>query len=219
MSSLDRAINVCLQKMHSASGTDKGVYGEQAVFKICESLYQQNGGILYHSYSFKTDKDKAGNIKIGPQGNLMLETLSSTTEIDILYVTRYRVFPIEVKAYKAKEITLTDGRISGCFMTNKSPIHQNEMHARHLYTRIFRCLPGGCSDYILPVVVFVDECKLIDKRSGWQKSYIYKATLHNFEDVITTLNVPGEKVLDLINIDKCLTEALVKYSVRLPLKF
>ena len=206
MSSLDRAINVCLQKMHSASGTDKGVYGEQAVFKICESLYQQNGGILYHSYSFKTDKDKAGNIKVGPQGNLMLETLSSTTEIDILYVTRYRVFPIEVKAYKAKEITLTDDRIAGCFMTNKSPIHQNE-------------LPGGCSDYILPVVVFVDECKLIDKRSDWQKSYIYKATLHNFKDVITTLNVPGEKVLDLINIDKCLTEVLVKYSVRLPLKF
>lgn len=219
MSSLDKAINTCLQKMHKAGGTDKGVYGEQAVFKICESMYQKEGGILYHSFSFKTDKSKAGNIKVSPQGNLMLETLGASTEIDILYVTKYRVFPIEVKAYKAKEIVLTDDRISGCYMTNKSPIHQNEMHARHLYPSIFRSLPAGCSDYILPIVVFVDECKLIDKRSDWQKSYIYKSTLRTFKDVLTALNVPGEKALDLINIDKCLTEASIKYTAKLPLKF
>lgn len=218
MASLSSVVNKCLDKMHVTGGMGKGEYGEEAIFKICESLYQTQGGILYHSYTYKTNPDKAGNIKVSPQGNLMIENLGNSTEIDILYVTKYRVFPIEVKAYKAKEIILTDDRISGCYKVDKSPIHQNEMHCRHLYPWIYQCLPNGESDYILPIVVFVDKCKLRDQRSDWQKSYVYKSILDTFLKTIVALNAPGDKALNLIGLDKCLTEALVSYKVKLPLR-
>lgn len=217
MSRVDKAVNACLSKMHSAKGVDKGVYGEQAVFKICEEIYQKCGGLLCHSYSYKVDQTKAGNIKVNEFGKLMLENLGSSTEIDVLLVTPYKVFPIEVKAYKAKEIVLTDDRISGCYKVDKSPIHQNEMHARHLYSGIYKCLPDGATKYIVPICVFVDECRLIDKRSTWQKSYIYKATLSNLHEVIMQLNVADEFKLDLGAVSKALTELEVSTEKKLPL--
>lgn len=217
MPSLDKAVNACLNKMHNAKGVDKGVYGEQAAFKICESIYQKYGGLLYHSYSFKVDPAKAGNIKVNEFGKLIIENLGSSTEIDVLLITPYKIFPIEVKAYKAKEIILTDDRISGCYKVDKSPIHQNEMHARHLYSRLFKCLPNGASKYIVPVCVFVDECKILDKRSDWQKSYIYKATLSNLFEVLTSLNTLEEFRLDLSAITKTLTELEVSTEKKLPL--
>ena len=75
MSSLDSSVNDCLKNMHSRQSTEKGAYGEEAVFKICEQFYQSNGGILYHSYTYKTDETKQGNIKKNEDGTLFVENV------------------------------------------------------------------------------------------------------------------------------------------------
>ena len=218
MSALGNSINKCLKDMHSKSSVEKGSFGEEAVFKICEQFYQTEGGILYHSYTYKPDETKQGNIKKSPEGNLYIENLGSKTEIDILYCTRYRIYPIEVKAYRAKEIILTDDGISGCYKTDKSPVHQNEMHCRHLYSTLFRGVPGGETKYIIPVVCFVDKCKVIDKRSPEQKNYIYLTVLSNLKQFIQKTNTPCEYLIDLPLVERLLKEIEISHEKLLPLR-
>lgn len=217
-STLDKQINKCLKDMHTQSSTGKGSYGEQAVFKICEGFYQTNGGILYHSYSYKTDPEKAGNIKKANDGHLFVENLGNMTEIDVLYISKHRVYPIEVKAYKAKQITLTDDGIEGCYKTDKSPVHQNEMHCRHMYSGLYRALPNGNTDYVIPIVCFVDKCKVIDKRSPAQKKYIYCTVLNNLRKFIKSMDKPGEFDLDLDTIDNVLNEMMFECCKHLPVR-
>lgn len=219
MSSLNNSVDDLLGRMRTSSQTGKGTFGEQAVFKICEQFYQKEGGILIHSYSYKVDKDQKGNIKKGDNGQLYVENLGDLTEIDVLYVSKFRVFPIEVKAYKAKEITLDDAGIYGCYKTDKSPVHQNEMHCRHLYPHIFRALPDGCTDYIVPIVCMVDKCSIVDKRSDWQKDYIKLCVLNTLEDTIRKYNTPLQCRLNLQLMDSILKEAMIKHEKYLPPRF
>lgn len=216
MSNLDDSVNEVLNKMHTFSQTEKGTFGEQAVFKICEQFYQKDGGILIHSYSYKTDREQAGNIKRGDNGQLYVENLSDYTEIDILYVSKFRIFPIEVKAYKAKEIRLDDAGIYGCYKTDKSPVHQNEMHCRHLYPKVFRALPEGSTEYIVPIVCMVDRATIIDERSDWQKDYIKLCILDNLEQTIRQFNTPIAYQLNLQLVDTILKESMIKNEKYLP---
>lgn len=216
MAGLNSNVDSLLGKMRNTGGTGKGSFGEQAVFKICEEFYQKQGGILIHSYSYKVDKDLAGNIKKGENGQLYIENLGDTTEIDVMYISKYRVFPIEVKAYRAKQITLTDDGISGCYKTDKSPVHQNEMHCRHLYSHIFRALPNGETQYIVPVVCMVDNAEIIDARSDWQREYIKLAILDTLADTIQTYNTPLQYQLNLQLMDQILKEAMLKSEKYLP---
>lgn len=216
MSKLSNSVNACLDKMAAVGGSGKGSHGEQAVFKICEQIYQKYGGILYHSYEYRVDKSKKGNIKKDDNGNLFVENLGSTTEIDVLLVTPYRIFPIEVKAYNADKIILTNKEIIGCRYNSKSPVHQNEMHCRHLYPNIFQVIPEGDVDYIKPIVVFVDKCKFADKRTPEQKKYIRATILNLLKETIEELNVPGEYEINLQSMDYRLKEACTKYEKYLP---
>lgn len=204
--SMDKEINALLKTMHSEEAKEKGTTGELSVMKVCEEFYQEYGGILYHSYSYKVDKNLEGNIKRDENGNLYVENLGSTTEIDVLLVTPYKVFPIEVKAYRAKQIVLTDDGISGCAITDKSPVHQNEMHCRHLYSYLFKSLPNGSTDYIVPIVCLVDKTELKDKRSDWQKEYIKVCTLNSLREILIKYNTPNDFMLNLKSIDNTLKE-------------
>lgn len=216
MASLDNSVDKVLKQMRQQTTTGKGSYGEVAVFKICEQHYQSGGGILIHSYSYKTDKDQKGNIKKGDNGQLYVENLSDYTEIDVLFVSKFRVFPIEVKAYRAREIRLDDAGIYGCYKTNKSPVHQNEMHCRHLYPHIFRALPDGNTEYIVPLVCMVDKAKIIDERSDWQKDYIKLCVLNNLDATIRRYNTPLDYQLNLQLMDKILKEAMISNEKYLP---
>ena len=188
-----------------SNATEKGDIAENMVYRICEEVYKRQGGILMHSYSHKVDKDLKGNIK--RKGDvLFIENLGSFTEIDVLLVTPYRIIPIEVKAYSSKKIVLTDKQISGVFADEKSPVHQNEMHCRHLYSSIFKCLPDGMTEYIKPLVVFADRCTLDDQRSGWQKEYIPVCLLNDLEAMLQKLNKPGQYRLDLRAVDQALKD-------------
>ncbi len=197
MGKFENTVNAVLGQMAQVGGTAKGEYGENAVFAICEKIYQIEGGILYHSYEYPVDAKLPGNIKRHANGQFYLENVGSTTEIDVLLVTPYRIFPIEVKAYKAREIVLTDEAIDGCFKVDKSPVHQNEMHCRHLYSSLFKSICNGESKYIVPVVVFVDQCTVKDKRSDWQREYIKVTTLDGLEATIKRFDKPAEFRLDL----------------------
>lgn len=210
-------VNSILMRMHQHRGAGKGDYGEQAVFSICEEIYNQQTGILIHSYCYKTIPGLAGNIK-KDGSKLYVEHLGGYTEIDVLLVTPFKIFPIEVKAYAANSITLTDEGISGCNVTNKSPIHQNEMHLRHLYPNIYLSIPeGDCYNYVVPIVVFVDRCTLIDKRSDRVRKYIPIAILNNLKATIAVNNVPyNNTLLDLKDLELSLRKAMISSSKFLP---
>lgn len=211
------SVNKVLKKMHEHQSTDKGSFGEKAVFEICEEFYDNEGGILIHSYSYKTDPQQAGNIKKS-HGQLYVERLGEFTEIDIMYVSKYRIYPIEVKAYRAESIQFKDDGIYGCRTTDKSPIHQNEMHCRHLYSSIFRALPNGDTSYIIPVVCMVDKCDITDARSDWQKEYIHLCTLNTLRSFILETNTPLECKLNLALVDNILKEQMIKNEVYLPVR-
>lgn len=215
---MDKEINALLKTMHSEEAKEKGATGELSVMKVCEEFYQEYGGILYHSYSYKVDKDLEGNIKKDDNGNLFVENLGSTTEIDVILVTPYKVFPIEVKAYRAKQIVLTDDGISGCAITHKSPVHQNEMHCRHLYSHLFKCLPDGSTDYIVPIVCLVDKTELKDNRSDWQKDYIKVCTLNTLREILIKFNVPENYMLNLKSIDQTLKDAGTDWDKYYPIR-
>lgn len=214
--SLDSKVNDILNRMHEQTPIDKGIYGEKAVFTICEEFYTDKGGILVHSYSYKTVPHLPGNIKrVG--GKLYIENLGTTTEIDVLLVTPFRIFPIEVKAYKAGLITLYDDRISGCANTEKSPVHQNEMHMRHLYPHIFASLPDGATKYVKPIVVFTDQTRVKDARSKEQKEYITVTILNNLKQVIADNNYPiNNTILDLASIEMRLKNVMSSCITFLP---
>jgi hypothetical protein len=215
--SLDSDVNALLKQMHSQDPIAKGTTGELAVTKICENIYQNQGGILYHSYEYKVDKELAGNIK-KKEGKLFIENLGSVTEIDVLLVTPFRIFPIEVKSYKANKITLRDDGIYGCAITDKSPVHQNEMHCRHLYSHIFKSMPDGATDYIVPIVCMVDKAEVIDERSDWQKKYIKVCILNTLEDTIIRNNNPGEYRLNLRAIDQSLKDVATNWDKYYPVR-
>lgn len=199
----------------------KGDLGEQAVFRVCEEFYMREGGLLYHSFQYKVDPNLRGNIKRSEQGNLFLENLGSFTEIDVLLVTPLTVIPIEVKTYSVVSkagITLKDDGIYGCRETNKSPVHQNNMHCRHLYSHIFKNLPEGETKYIKPIVVFVDRCTIDDQRSDWQKELIPVTSLNGLYSAIKKADKRQEYRLDLENLAVTLNECCTGYTKLLPLK-
>lgn len=215
--SLSNTVNGILNKMHNqAVASDKGTFGEQAVFSICEDLYHRRGGILIHSYTYKTEEGLAGNIKKSG-GKLFVENTGNITEIDILLVTPYKMFPIEVKSYKAKTVTLTNDRISGCSYTEKHPVHQNEMHMRHLYPQIFTSLPDGMTEYIVPIVVFADETEVKDKRTKDNRDYINVTILNQLRQLLEYHDKAyGNKLLDLKTIELKLKSAMVSNDKFLP---
>jgi hypothetical protein len=216
--SLSKTVNNILNKMHSQKvASDKGSYGEEAVFSICEDLYQRRGGILIHSYSYKTERELAGNIK-REGSSLYVENTGSFTEIDILLITPYKIYPIEVKAYKAKQITLTNDKIVGCSADSKSPVHQNEMHMRHLYPKIFTSLPDGqCYEYIVPIVVFADETLVVDSRSADQREYMKVTILNQFRQLLEAYDKPhNNTLLDVKSLEIKLRSAMTSYEKFLP---
>lgn len=217
-SGFNSQVNKILKKMRTTDIKEKGDQGEFAVLAICEKEYQRYGGLLYHSFNYKTDKELKGNIKRDGD-RLYTENLGPTTEIDILYVSPFRVIPVEVKSYKSKAIILRDNGISGCKITDKSPVHQNEMHCRHLYSGIMEALPNGDEEYIKPIVVFVDECKLNDKRSSWQKEYIKSYTLNLFEDILKKCDTRrNNKYINLELMENRLENIMTSYTKKLPLR-
>lgn len=198
---------------------DKGDAGEDAVLAICLDRQRRLGGLLYQSYKYPYQSNSVnvtycGNIKMA---NGKLESYESgykgavlNDEIDILYITPYMIFPIEVKAYHAKLVVDSKWMTKNGDRVDKSPIAQSEKHARHLYHTLWEYLPEGDSRYIKPICCFVDRCTLDDNRTPAQMAYLPACTLNRLKSELIKYNKPREYGLDLKAIQTRLNEAKVE---------
>lgn len=217
------SVNDVLSKMRSAGKFQdmkaKGDLGEEAVLAICYDRKQKAGnGLLYQSFSYPYQTNRQGICYTGnvhfQDGEFKEYTRDSINdEIDILYVTPYRVFIIEVKSYHARSLDVYEHWFNkNSTPVEKSPIMQAEKHARHLYHAIHDVLPDGKPDYIKPIVCFVDRCKVRDDRSEHHKDYVPVCILNNLLSTINKYNTPLEYNLDLGYIERKLQE--VKVSIK-----
>lgn len=192
---------------------DKGNAGEQAVLQVCLELQRKIGGLIYHSYQYPYQSDTSGKIYTGniklENGKYVEYTESKRAledEIDVLFVTDYRVFVIEVKSYHAKIEVYDHWLKKNGTEVDKSPILQTEKHCRHLYHAISYVLPDGNPNYIVPLCCFVDRCTVTDNRSPEFERYIPICILNNLKSSLMSLNTPLDYNLDLEEIKRKLNE-------------
>ena len=214
------SINDTLAKMRDSGRImdvrAKGDLGEDAVLAICADRKNTVGnGILYQSYMYPYQTNRSGvcytgNIKYIDHKFEEFTNDSINDEIDVLYITAYRVFPIEVKSYHARTIEVYkhwSGKDSKPF--EKSPIAQAEKHARHLYHLLYDVLPDGNPEYIKPMVVFVDRCELRDDREQVDYDYVPACVLNTFLNTLNHYNTPLKYNLDLRAIENKLQKSKV----------
>lgn len=191
---------------------EKGNLGEDAVLDLCLGIKRACNGILVQSFAYPyasnaQGKNYTGNIKL-ENGKYVEYTDQAglKDEIDILLITPYRIFPIEVKSYKA-HIKIYDhwmdrdnngpSKPKGMLPVDKSPVAQAEKHARHLYHQIYEVLPDGQPAYIVPIVCFVDKCTVEDNRSPANQQYLPVSILNTLRQTIYANNTPLKYQLDL----------------------
>lgn len=197
----------------------KGDLGEEAVLKICmERKLRQKCGLLYHSYVYPYQSNRSGvvytgNVVYKDERFIEYTNESLFDEIDVLYVTPYRIFPIEVKSYGGRRLDIYDYWFNRAGTpVEKSPFVQAEKHARHLYHAINTVIPDGDPSYIKPIVCFVDKCKVHDERSEEQQQYIPVCILNTLVHTINKYSVPLEYNLDLSEVEDKLNK--VKTSIK-----
>lgn len=217
------SINDVLGKMRKAGKVQdmkgKGDLGEEAVLSLCYDRKQRSGvGLLYQSFMYPYQSTRngvvyTGNIKYENEKFVEYTKGEINDEIDVLYITPYRIFVIEVKSYGARRLEVYDHWFNyNGTPVDKSPITQAEKHARHLYHAIYDVIPDGNPVYIVPIVCFVDKCQILDDREEYFQNYIPVSVLNNFLAVIERNNTPLEYNLDLDQIAAKLNK--VKVSVK-----
>jgi hypothetical protein len=216
---MSKNINSILKEMRSKGRVQdmkgKGDAGEEAALQIILQKLSHTGGTVYHSFKYPYQSNREGitylgNIKYENGGYVEYTDAKDgrtlIDEIDILYISPYRIFPIEVKSYHAKLSVFDFWMKKQGVMVDKSPITQAEKHARHLYHAIHDVLPDGSPDYIVPIVCFVDRCKLDDSRSEEQIDYIPCCILNNLKATVSKNNTPLDFNLDIQMIRNKLKE-------------
>lgn len=213
MAKIDSVLKTMREAGKMSEWKDKGDAGEEAALQICLELQRKMGGMIYHSYQYPYQSDATGRIYTGnlkrENGKLIEYTDSKKgliDEIDVLYITAYRIFPIEVKAYHAKIDVYDHWVKKNGTEVDKSPILQAEKHARHLYHALHPVLPDGKWNYIVPLCCFVDRCTVNDTRSPEFERYIELCVLNNLKGTILSLNTPLQYNLDLGEIKRKLNE-------------
>ena len=197
---------------------EKGEQGEQVVFQALTKFIDPVG-FIFHSYEYKMVEGLPGNIKKLDDGSLQVQGIAEKTELDILLCTSNFLYPIEVKTYSGNvRVTGKELIRPGNAYSDKSPVHQNEMHCRHLYNQIYYMIPDGKPNYIKPLVIFADKnCCITDERDVKEVKYIPVATITNAIKLIAgyernpnpkTLNVQ-EMYKELKKIGSCKKELKV----------
>ncbi len=190
----------------------KGAAGEAVVMDIMHDYRTRRGGLLYQGFMYPYATDRSGKLYLGNIfWNEETQEFSDVTrqvndEIDVLYVSNFRVFAIEVKSYHIRKAVLTDA-----WMTRegrkveKSPPCQAEKHARHLYHQIYDVLPDGDPRFIVPMVCFVDrvEKEFDDQRSGKAQLYMPVVPVNLLQQTILDYDFsPNDYTLDVDAIEK-----------------
>ena len=177
------SINQKMKQMRAAGKVmdvkAKGAIGESIVMDVVHDIRTKRGGILKQGFMYPYASNSAGKVYLG---NIFYDEASQSfkdmtrqlnDEIDVLYISNYRIYVIEVKSYHAKKILIDskwfyrEGK-----PVDKSPLTQAEKHARHLYHQLYEYIPGGIPDYIVPIVCLVDEAYVDDQRSPELEYYL-----------------------------------------------
>lgn len=218
-SQVDKILSNMRSKGKMQDNSAKGDLGEDAVLYLCYERKQRlPNSLLFQSfkYPYQTDKSDVcytGNIKYENGEFTEYTRKGLEDEIDVLYITPYRIFPIEVKSYGNTRLDIYDHWFNRRNTpVDKSPIAQAEKHARHLYHAIYDVIPDGNPDYIVPMVCFVDKCVIRDDRSDYFQNYIPVCTLNRFKETLEKYNKPLQYNLSLSDIDAKLHK--IKTSVR-----
>lgn len=225
---MKKDVNAVLSAMRKAGKMSdyksKGDLGEDAVLELCLRRRDAVGkGLLYQSFVYPYQTNANGVCYVGnvirddSTGKFVDYSRDSINdEIDILYVTPYRVFPIEVKSYGKARLDVSDLWFArnGSFV-DKSPIAQAEKHARHLYHAIYEALPNGDPAYIKPMVCFVDNCTLREERNDYFHDYIPVCIFNRFLATLNEYNTPLKYNLDLQAIAKKLNDVQVSVKKKL----
>lgn len=198
----------------SLSPQDRGEIGEKAVTRLG----------VYWASNYKDHLWQSSYIF--PQGIISPTTNSEeaepVTEIDLLIVTPYRIFVIEIKTvygrlkiYENSEMEITtDGNFTEEF-ESKNYFQQNEMHARHLYYHLHQALPDGSHKYLVPLVVVAGKMSYIDSRPDELQEQYPITTASNLYSELERLNTPLDNLLDLNKIKGILSRIRVKDKQRL----
>lgn len=202
MNSVDKALKT-MQK-NRLDFKVKGTQGEIAILEILKSYQQSRGGVIYHSFSYpyasnRYGKNYPGNIyrdKVSGKFTTVDGNASTKDEIDLLYITRYRIFVIEVKA-RGGTWKLDDWARQNSRICEKYPIAQTEKHCRHLYHHIYEYIPEQNTNYIVPMTVFVDKAKVIDTRPKEMKDYILVSVANNFKAKLVSRDLPLKYELNI----------------------
>lgn len=213
-------VNQHLQEMreHGKLGDvkAKGASGEAAVMDIMHNYRNLRGGLLYQGFMYPYASDRSGKVYLGnifwneetKQFSDMTRQLND--EIDVLYVSHYRIFAIEVKSYHMRKVELDNKwMIRDGKMVDKSPIAQAEKHARHLYHQLFDVLPDGDPRYIIPVVCFVDRVdkEFEDKRTPDFAVYMPVVPINDLQQAIIDKDFAlSDCTLDLEAIERKLNQ-------------
>lgn len=203
MSMTDAEVNKFLRQVQALWGGDarkKGTPGERAALaalKRYKNLCRPS--VIIHSFAYPYAKGEAGNIHLDDNGNLDFTTDrgQGQEEIDLVFITTRRVFLIEVKTYKRDNIKLTDLWEFYKGPVKKSVQSQTEKHARHFYYNFYEYFPDGKKEYIVPVIVFIDRCKVKDERSMKQKEAMPACILNNLNKIISVYDTPLQYAIDI----------------------
>lgn len=199
----------------------KGDAGEDAALQIILERQRHTTGLVYQSFKYPYQKNRSGVTYLGnikyEDGEYVDYTEARNgralfDEIDILYVTPYRIIPIEVKAYHANIVVYDNWMDKQGTPVDKSPITQAEKHARHLYHAIAPVLPDGRPEYIRPIVCFVDRCKLNDKRASDHINYLPCCILNTLKSCVMKVNTPLKYNIDINTVKDHLKE--IRVNVR-----
>ena len=149
---------------------DKGKIGEKLIEEVLEQFekkkYNIYGRTLKNVYIPKTD--------------------SSTSEIDVLYITSKGIFVIESKNYsgwifgreqdRLWTVTLSSGKNGVTKNTFYNPIKQNNGHIEYLKDYLKKIYPDKCLEYF-SVIVFSDRCTLKSVPDNSQSPVIHRYQL------------------------------------------
>jgi hypothetical protein len=183
----------------------KGDGGELAALNVLLDIQRRIGGQVYLSYMYPYQKNRSGktylsNIKL-EDGRYVAytEALGNrqyNDEVDLLYITPYRIFAIESQSCHATMELSDTWMLKNKEPVDQSPVTQAEKHARHLYHAIYEYLPDGNPRYIIPITCFAGRCKIVDNRRAGLRDKLPVCVLNNLRKVISDYNTPLEYNLD-----------------------
>lgn len=197
-------VNKAFKLMHKnrQDNQKKGEAGEEISLALAQKYIRgRNDCTILHSYKYPYYVDEfeevlTGNIKYEDGKYKTLQKESYNDEIDLVIITSYRIFVVEVKARVGKWLIYDHWAKQNSKVIDKSPITQAEKHARHLYATIHEYLPDGDPRYIIPVVVYVDKSEIKDTRSKEFKNYVTVCTANNFIKKLRLLENPLKYNID-----------------------